>query len=118
MSEKDNQTPPDKTDPTEENLPIVWRPTPAYTTNARLTHFMTTNKLSDYAELLTWAAADVGRFWDAVVHDLDIEFYTPYTTPVDLSQGIAWATWFKDGRLNYVHNALDKHAKGARAQAM
>src|SRR5207245_9518192 len=51
-------------------------------------------------------------FWDAVVRDLGLEWYEPYTKVLDLSRGTPWATWWIGGRFNYVHNALDRHAAG------
>ncbi|PSQ78259.1 MAG: AMP-dependent synthetase [Bacteroidetes bacterium QH_7_62_13] len=51
---------------------------------------------------------DVGWFWDAVLDDLDIEFYEDYDEIVDLSDGIQYPTWCVGGKMNIVHNLLDK----------
>ena len=40
---------------------------------------------------------------------LDIRFYQPYTQVVDLSRGIAWPRWCVGGKMNIVHNCLDKY---------
>ena len=52
-------------------------------------------------------------FWDAVVHDLDLEWYTPYTQVLDLSRGLPWARWFDGGHYNYAHDAVDKQRHGS-----
>ena len=58
--------------------------------------------------------ADVAWFWDAVVQDLELEWFAPYSAVVDLSRGIEWPRWFPGGRYNYVHDAVDKHAARLR----
>ena len=40
---------------------------------------------------------------------LNIEFYEPYEQVVDLSKGIAWPKWCVNGKMNIVHNCLDKY---------
>ena len=45
--------------------------------------------------------------------DLGLEWYTPYTRVLDVERGIEWPRWWLGGRCNYVHNALDKHARAA-----
>jgi acetyl-CoA synthetase len=52
---------------------------------------------------------DVAWFTDAVLKYLDIQFYQPYSQVVDLSEGIQFPKWCVDGRMNIVHNLVDKH---------
>lgn len=54
------------------------------------------------------STTDIAWFWDAVMEDLGIEFYEPYTQIVDLSRGIQWPKWCVGAKLNIVHNCLDK----------
>ncbi|MGE5619529.1 MAG: AMP-binding protein, partial [Sphingomonadaceae bacterium] len=95
---------------------IVWWPTPEYTDGSHLRRFMERHGLSGYEALLARAVRDPEWFWDAVVRDLDVRFYSPYRQVLDLSQGMPWARWFVGGSFNYVHNALDKHAASPRSQ--
>jgi acetyl-CoA synthetase len=99
-----------------ESLPaeIAWEPTPDYLKRSRLLRFMAAAGVKTYDEFLKWAAADIGRYWDATVNDLGLEFHRPYESPVDLDGGLPWPTWFPDGGFNYVANALDRHAAGER----
>lgn len=64
--------------------------------------------MADYDTLLAWATDDVGRFWDAVLDDLGVEFYEPYDRILDISEGIEFSTWCVGGQMNIVHNLLDK----------
>ena len=94
---------------------VAWRPTPEYIERSRLRRFMHAVGVTSYEALLAWGAADPARFWDAVIRDLDLAFYQPYTTTLDLSRGLPWARWFVGGLYNYVHDAVDRRALGADA---
>jgi len=100
-------------DERSEPLEICWRPSRAMVEQSNLGRFIARQGLRSFEELLGWSVADVGRFWDAAVRDLGLEWYEPYTKVLDLSRGAPWATWWIGGRFNYVHNALDRHAAGA-----
>nr|MBP7689988.1 hypothetical protein [Thermoflexales bacterium] len=79
---------------------IVWRPTPEQIAHSRVQHFMDKHGLKSFPELLHRSTTDLDWFWDAVLRDLDIEFYEPYSNVVDLSKGIEWPTWCVDGVMN------------------
>lgn len=93
-----------------DSAAAVWRPSDEYIQRSRLRRFMQQQGISDYGELMRRSASDVSWFWDAVVKDLDIQFYQPYTQVVDTSKGIQWPRWFVGAQYNYVHDALDKRA--------
>lgn len=88
---------------------IVWRPSPEYIQRAHLTQFMHQNGVSDFDELMRRSTQDVAWFTEAVLDYLDVQFYEPYSQVVDLSDGIAWPQWVVDGKMNIIHNCLDKH---------
>ena len=96
---------------------IAWQPTETYIAGSRLYRFMRQHGIESYAELVE-RAKDAEWFWDAVVRDLELEWYVPYSHVLDLSHGLPWARWFVDGRFNYVHNALDKHAQSPRRHTL
>jgi acetyl-CoA synthetase len=93
---------------------VAWQPSPEYVDQSRLRRFMDHHAIRDYEHLLLRSTEVPEWFWDAVVKDLDLEFYAPYRQVLDLSQGVPWARWFVGGSFNYVHNALDKHARSHR----
>jgi acetyl-CoA synthetase len=98
---------------------IAWRPGPAYIERSRLRRFMERHGIASVADLMARSTTDLAWFWDAVVQDLELEWFHPYSAVVDLSRGIEWPRWFPGGRYNYVHDAVDKQAlrlrPGARA---
>ena len=71
---------------------IVWQPDPEQAAQTNLAAFMARHGIAAYDDLLRRAADDVGWFWDAVLADLGIEFYRPYTTVFDPTPGIAYPT--------------------------
>ncbi|MFN8596941.1 MAG: AMP-binding protein [Anaerolineae bacterium] len=87
---------------------IVWQPTPEQIEQSRLKHFMAKHGLTTFAELMHRSTTELDWFWNAVLRDLDIEFYEPYSKVVDLSRGAEWPQWCVDGIMNIVHNCLDK----------
>ncbi|MBE0672463.1 MAG: AMP-binding protein [Anaerolineales bacterium] len=69
---------------------------------------MRAHAIKDFNELMQKSTADVAWFTDAVFKFLDIQFYEPYTNVVDLSDGIQFPKWCVDGKMNIVHNCVDK----------
>ncbi len=93
---------------------IVWRPSREYIRRSRLQRFMRRYGIKTFQELLSRSTEDAEWFWDAVVKDLKLEWYKPYTRVMDTSRGIPWTRWFVDGRYNYVHDALDRQVETPR----
>ena len=87
---------------------IAWRPTADYVNRSRLKAFIDLHGLRSYDELLARSTADPEWFWRAVLDDLSIEFFEPYTRVLDSSRGIPWTRWCVGGRMNIVHNCLDR----------
>jgi len=87
---------------------IVWRPTPQHIEHANLTAFMRKHEIKDFDELMQKSTSDVEWFTDAVLKFLDIQFYEPYRKAVDLTEGIQFPKWCVNGKMNIVHNCMDK----------
>ncbi|GAB4576419.1 MAG: AMP-binding protein [Anaerolineae bacterium] len=88
--------------------PVVWHPSEATIQRSRLRQFMARHDLPTVQALIERARQDIAWFWEAVLDDLGIEFFEPYTRIVDLSRGPAWPEWCVNGRMNIVHNCLDR----------
>lgn len=90
---------------------VVWKPTNEYVEKANITRFMKKYDIKDYEELIKRSTEDIEWFWDAVIKDLDIEWFQPYEKVFDDSDGIQWTKWFIGGKINIVYNCLDKYVK-------
>lgn len=93
----------------EKTGEIVWRPAARDIERAHLTRFMRQHNLKDFDELLRRSTEDVAWFTEAVLRYLDIRFYQPYSRVLDLQDGPAWPLWVQGGKMNIVHNCLDKY---------
>ena len=97
---------------------FVWQPDPAVVGQANLTRFMRRVGAHSLDALIPRSLEDVSAFWDAVLADLDIRFYEPYTGVADFSAGIERPRWCVDGVMNISHNCLDKWLDGGRGAAV
>jgi acetyl-CoA synthetase len=87
---------------------IAWRPSDEQIARTQIKQFMDAHGITSYSDLLKRSSDDVEWFWDAVLAQLHIEFFAPYTHILDQSRGPEWARWCVGGKLNIVHNAVDK----------
>ncbi|MGE5236937.1 MAG: AMP-binding protein [Acidobacteriota bacterium] len=94
---------------------VIWTPRADDLANSHVARLMRRHGLRDAGELRERAARDPGWFYPAIIEDLGIEWYRSYERLYDDAQGLPWTEWFLGGRLNLVHNVLDRHAGGARA---
>ncbi|RMD98345.1 MAG: AMP-dependent synthetase, partial [Calditrichaeota bacterium] len=87
---------------------IVWQPEPKWIEESNLKRFMEQEGISDYEALYRRSITDLEWFWDAILRDLDIQFYHPYEKVVDLQDGPQFPRWCVGGQMNIIHNCLDK----------
>ena len=59
-------------------------------------------------ELQSRSVEDIPWFWNAVLKDLDIQFYTEYQHVVVPGSGPEFPRWCVGGEMNIIHNMLDK----------
>ncbi|MGB2940845.1 MAG: AMP-binding protein [Candidatus Dormiibacterota bacterium] len=90
---------------------VFWRPSAEQMARTRMASLMRRMGAADYADLVRKGAEDIDTFWKEAVEDIGIEWYEPYDAVRDSSRGIEWTTWFTGGRLNLVHNCLDKQVR-------
>ena len=94
---------------------FVWTPTSEYTQHSNIMRFMKRHGIKTYEDLIQRSAQDLEWFWDAVVKDLNLEWFRPYERVLDLSAGIAWSKWFSGGKINVTYNCVDRHATSEKA---
>jgi acetyl-CoA synthetase len=90
---------------------FAWEPTPAYIDDANVTRLMRRHGIDDFASLLARSQEEPAWFWNAVVEDLGIEFFEPYESVLDVTNGPAWPRWFAGGKINLAHNCVDRPAQ-------
>jgi acetyl-CoA synthetase len=97
---------------------FVWQPDPAVVEQTNLVRFMRRVGARSFDDLITRSLEEVTVFWNAVLADLEIEFYEPYTAVADFSRGIEWPEWCVGGVMNIAHNCLDKWIARGRGDAV
>ena len=111
--------PTDAQRPRHRDLEPVWLPTASYLEGSHLQRLMVAmgivlevGRAEDaYAELYWRSIDDPETFWRLTLEALAVEWFTPFTRVVDLSNGIQWPRWFPGGKLNLAHNALFRHLR-------
>jgi acetyl-CoA synthetase len=98
-----------------EDDAIIWQPSARDIERSRLRRFCESTGNDSLDALRSWAAQDIGRYWDAVVKDLQLTWSHPYASPLIIDRGKPWPSWFEGGGFNYVENAVDRHASGPNA---
>jgi acetyl-CoA synthetase len=96
----------------ESTSEIVWHPSEEYLQRSRVLRLMRRHGIESYDDFYQRSITDLPWFWEVVTRDeLSLEWSQPYQHVLDLSDGPAWPRWFVNGRINYVVNAVDRHAR-------
>lgn len=88
---------------------IAWRPSLEQIEQSNLYQQFMRLGFTSLEEFQRASVSDVAWFWDAMLRELDVRFYEPYSQVVDLSGGIQFSKWCVGGKMNIVHNCLDKY---------
>ncbi|MEQ9104307.1 MAG: AMP-binding protein [Rhodothermales bacterium] len=87
---------------------VAWSPNPDWISRSNLQAFMDRYGIPSLDALQERSVSQPEWFWDAVLKDLDIRFERPYSSVMDLSKGVEFPVWCVNGRMNIIHNLLDK----------
>ncbi len=93
---------------------VAWKPSRAQMVESNLYQFYKRNGFATLAEFQKKSTDDIAWFWETMLHALDIQFYEPYSQIVDLTRGIQFPKWCVGGKMNIVHNCLDKYIGTAK----
>ncbi len=92
---------------------IVWEPAPEYFEGTHLQGVMRRLRVSDYDDLYQLSIESPGRFWQATLDDIGIEWIEPYREFIDVSHGPEWPRWFLGGKINIAQSAVTRWARTA-----
>ena len=82
----------------------IFEPPAELVENSNVKKWMNEHNIKDYDELLE-RAKDKEWFWEDAAKEL--EWFAPWTKVLEWNP--PHAKWFVDGKINIVHNALDRH---------
>ena len=93
---------------------MIWEPSREFIERTNVWRFMQRLGFSDREAFLQFSRENPQRFWDEMMREMGVEWFTPYHQVVDASRGPEWCQWFVGGRLNIAHNCLDRWADSGR----
>ncbi|MBX9604334.1 MAG: AMP-binding protein [Bryobacteraceae bacterium] len=91
----------------------LWQPDSESIPRTNVWRFLNRLGLPDRESFLKYSTDQLENFWDQMVQETRIDWFEPYTQVLDTSKGVEWAKWFINGRLNIVHNTLDRYGLSA-----
>ena len=90
---------------------FVFVPSADQIARSNIGRFMKKHSISSCCQLIEKANSNIEWYWNAVIEDLDIEWYRKYDRTYDSVAGIPWTKWFINGKCNIIVNAIDRHVK-------
>lgn len=90
---------------------FVFNPTEEQLHSSNIYKLMKKFNSSDIFDLSQKASNDPDSFWREVEREAGVVWSKPYSRVCDMSDGIAWARWFVDGKINYVDSSISKFSK-------
>ncbi|MGA8944138.1 MAG: AMP-binding protein [Thermoactinomyces sp.] len=87
---------------------FAWVPEAEQMEKTRLYHLMKKLGIEDYDSFYRESIKNIAWFWDEVAKDMKLNWIVPYRQVLDMKDGIAWARWFVDGKINVAENSLDR----------
>ncbi len=93
---------------TAEPLAKFYHPGDEIAENANVTAYMRQKGFKTYDELYQWSIKNPEEFWSDQASEL--EWYQPWNKVLDDSKA-PFFKWFDGGKVNIVHNAIDRHVK-------
>lgn len=97
---------------------MIWQPSPQFIESTNVWRFMQQLGFDNQEEFLRFSREEPERFWDEMMREMDVAWFTPYRQVMDLSRGPEWSQWFLGGRLNIAHNCLDRWAATDRVACL
>lgn len=97
---------------------IAWEPTEYYATESNVVEFMDKYGYDEYDELIPNTENDLSDIWGDMAEDAGIVWRDSYDDVVDMSDGVEFAHWYTDGKLNAVETILDKWVEQAPDRPM
>src|SRR5579885_2887328 len=87
----------------------IWEPSKDFIESTNVWQFLRRLGCRGREAFLRYSTQNLEEFWAEMVRETGIEWSRPYDHVLDKSRGVEWSRWFTSGKLNIVHNCLDRH---------
>ncbi|MCX7837479.1 MAG: acetyl-coenzyme A synthetase, partial [candidate division WOR-3 bacterium] len=88
----------------------IYYPPKELVENSNIKKFMDKHGIETLDELLERSRKNIEWWWEE--HAKELEWFAPWTKVLEWE--LPFAKWFINGKINIVHNALDRHIKTYR----
>ncbi len=95
-------------------MSFIWYPPKELVESSNTKNFMDSEGFAEYKDMVKKSTDDIEWWWSKAIEWLNVEFFEPFEKVLDISRGIEWASWFVNGKMNVVHNVLDRHKSKLR----
>ena len=97
---------------------MIWEPSREFIEQTNVWRLMRRLGFADRESFLRFSRDEPERFWDEMMREMAVDWFTPYERVLDDSDGHERARWFLGGRLNIAHNCLDRWAGSNRVACL
>ena len=91
--------------------PKFYEPPPELAENANIMAYAREKGFTNVPDLYQWTIQNPQQFWSEMATRF-LDWYQPWQQVLDESEA-PFYKWFTGGKINIVHNAIDRHANGA-----
>lgn len=88
----------------------TWFPNETTIQQTHLYQWIHEGQFADYAALHTWSYQEHAQFLEKLIKRLPISFDHPYSTTMDVTNGVESPIWFRNGKLNIVNSCFQAEA--------
>ncbi|MCL4402872.1 MAG: AMP-binding protein, partial [Acidobacteria bacterium] len=88
---------------------MIWQPSPEFVERTNVMRLMRRLGFTSREAFLRYSTEHLEEFWGTMAREAGIAWFEPYQRVLDESRGPEWARWFIHGKLNIVHNCVDRH---------
>src|SRR5690625_2312480 len=71
---------------------------------------------TNYDAFFRKSTEDIAGFWRQVDQELNLQWFEPYSSVLNLENGIMYPKWFENGKFNVAYNALDRYANDVETE--
>src|SRR5262249_1682311 len=97
----------------KKHMSWIWEPSKDFIESTNVWRFLRRLGCRNREEFLRYSVDHLEEFWAEMLIETGIQWFRPYDEVLDKSRGVEWSRWFTGGKLNIVHNCLDRHVKRA-----
>ena len=90
-------------------MKAFWTPTKKTKQSSNIYKMMQQHRFANYDDFWHWSVQHKKAFWAETINNLGIKLHRPFSTVLDISNGIEQPKWIKDATLNIVDSCFQNN---------